>query len=60
MDLGIYTKKTSFSRRSNLPRREKYCLNCRKPIEEADTFLGRASFCSQNCKDKYLEDSRNR
>jgi len=54
MDLGIYLRKNRTSG-SRVPDRGKYCLNCQKKMEKNDSHLYFQGFCSQTCKDEYLE-----
>lgn len=50
MDLEKYIKKG----KGVLPTRIRKCLSCGRKLENNGTYLYRISFCSEECKDTYM------
>ncbi|MBS3061424.1 MAG: hypothetical protein J4215_02470 [Candidatus Diapherotrites archaeon] len=57
MDLSGYMKR-SRSSGMRVNDRARFCLNCSKQLDKESGHLFFQGFCSQNCKDDYLESIR--
>jgi len=58
MDLNPYLRKSASSR-SRIPmQREKSCMECGRALEADGSHLYYQSFCSERCKQKYIDSAR--
>ncbi|MBI4043534.1 MAG: hypothetical protein HY393_01855 [Candidatus Diapherotrites archaeon] len=58
MDFSKYMKnQPKYSSRANVGPygRKKYCLTCGREVEKTDSHLYYQSFCSDACKDEYMQ-----
>ena len=55
MDLSDYTKRSQKAAYSAPGARQKKCMQCGKVLENDGSHLYFQHFCSQLCKEKYME-----
>ncbi|MDD5163777.1 MAG: hypothetical protein PHD95_06260 [Candidatus ainarchaeum sp.] len=58
MDIDRYIKKSNSNKRSLLGQKQKFCLKCGKQLENEGTHLWFQNFCSEKCKEEYIEETR--
>ncbi len=58
MDLSSYLKRSKASGNRSSNDRARFCLHCDKQIEKEAGHLYFQGFCSQDCKEQYLESVR--
>ncbi len=55
MDIGDYTRRSQNVSQTMTGVRQKKCMQCSKVLENDGSHLYFQHFCSQLCKEKYME-----